>query len=111
MLSRTVVQNISAFHQFGTQFSFSLPLSGSGQNFFTLTGTGGELISRVAFTSTVGSADVAQIRFGQTVPVPGPIAGAGLSGLMFACGALVMLARRRKRVGKPAGAGRTAELC
>jgi hypothetical protein len=45
--------NITAFDQVGTQFSFLLPLSGSGQNFFTLTATGGELISRVAFTSTL----------------------------------------------------------
>jgi hypothetical protein len=28
--------SISAFDQFGTLFSFTLPLSGSGQNFFTL---------------------------------------------------------------------------
>ena len=58
--------SISAFDQSGSLFSFSLPLSGSGQNFFTLTATGGELISRVAFTTTVGLADVGQIRFGQT---------------------------------------------
>ena len=56
--------SISAFDQFGTLFSFSLPLSGGGQNFFTLTTAGGELISRVAFTTTVGLNDVSQIRLG-----------------------------------------------
>jgi hypothetical protein len=87
--------NITAFDQVGTPFSFLLPLSGSGQNFFTLTATGGELISRVAFTSTVGLADVAQIRFGQTVAVPGPI-GAGLPGLFFASGGLLGWWRRKR---------------
>ena len=54
--------NISAFDQFGMQFNFVLPLdvSGTGQNFFTLTTAGGELISSVAFTTTVGLADVSQ---------------------------------------------------
>src|SRR5437660_6631131 len=89
--------SIIAFDQVGTPFSFLLPLSGSGQNFFTLTATGGELISRVAFTSTVGLADVAQIRFGQTVAVPGPIVGARLPGLIAACGVLLTLARRRRK--------------
>ena len=87
---------INAFDQSGTLFSFLLPLSGSGQNFFTLTTAGGELISRVAFTSTVGLADVSQIRIGG-VAVPGPIAGAGLPGLILAGGGLLALARRRRR--------------
>jgi hypothetical protein len=88
---------INAFDQFGAQFNFLLPLSGSGQNFFTLTTAGGELISRVAFTTTVGLGDVEQVRFGDLVAVPGPIVGAGLPGLIAGCGALIVLARRRRQ--------------
>jgi hypothetical protein len=90
--------NISAFDQAGMLFSFVLPLSGAGQNFFTLTTSGGELISRVAFTTTVGLEDVSQIRFGNLTAVPGPIAGAGLPGLIAACCGLLALARRRRKL-------------
>jgi hypothetical protein len=94
--------SITALDQFGAVFNFPLTLSGSGQNFFHLTTSGGELISSVAFTTTVGLDNVAQVRFGETVPVPGPLAGAGLPGLLLASGGLLALARRRRKAGVPA---------
>jgi hypothetical protein len=90
---------INAFDQFGTPITFLLPLSGNGQNFFTLTTANGELISRVQFTTTVGLNDVSQIRFGSLSAVPGPIVGAGLPGMIAACAGLIGLAHRFVRRG------------
>ena len=73
--------------------TFTLPLSGSGQNFFTLTTALGQQIASVTINSTVGLDDVAQIRLN---PIPGPIVGAGLPGLLAACVGLIVLARRRR---------------
>lgn len=44
------------------------------------------------FIGTAASGDLV------TTPVPGPIVGAGLPGLMAACGGLLALARRRRRL-------------
>lgn len=85
--------NISAFDQFNKEFNFLLPLSGSGQNFFTLNTSDGELISRVVFTTTVGLEDVEQVRFGSLTPVPLPPA-AGL--FIIGCAGLLALTRRRR---------------
>ena len=46
--------NITALDQFGTAFSFMLPLAASRQNVFTLSTEDGQLISRVSFTTNVG---------------------------------------------------------
>jgi hypothetical protein len=46
------------------------------------------------FQATIGNVLLAQIT---AAAVPGPIVGAGLPGLVVACGALVVLARRRRQ--------------
>jgi hypothetical protein len=47
---------------------------------------------------TVSSCGETQTSYFSMVVVPGPIAGAGLSGLIAACGALLILARRRRQL-------------
>jgi hypothetical protein len=89
---------INAFDQSGTLFSFPLALSGNGQNFFTLTTAGGELISRVTFTSTVGLEDVAQIRFGELTPSPVPLPPAVLLFGTVLLGVGVLARRKRSAV-------------
>jgi hypothetical protein len=61
----------------------------------------------VTAANSSGNMFVADVFSGQTgntgpvdvtaVPVPGPIVGAGLSGLVMACGGLLALARRRRQ--------------
>jgi hypothetical protein len=43
------------------------------------------------------SATSGNVLIGEITAVPGPIVGAGLPGLMVACGALIVLARRRRQ--------------
>jgi hypothetical protein len=52
-------------------------------------------ITSVAFSDTGSSFTLDNFTF---TPVPGPIVGAGLPGLIVACGALLALARRRRQL-------------
>jgi hypothetical protein len=59
---------------------------------FTTMGIGDEFRSLLTETGVIAEVGV---------PVPGPIAGAGLPGLILACGGLVALGRRRKKLTQP----------
>jgi len=97
---------------FGGPFNYAIECSGggNGQNtcntvssltFFVL-GAGSLspiLTNGVFITADIYSSGTRQTGVvGATLPVPGPVVGAGLPGLLAAMGALVMLARRRRSV-------------
>jgi hypothetical protein len=79
----------------GVVLSLSSP--GSTTATFTPIGSLGVIKDQVDFSGAAGSAStsILQNAFSLT-PVPGPIAGAGLPGVVIALGGLVALARRRK---------------
>jgi len=52
-------------------------------------------ITRAVFTDTGNSFTLDNFTF---TPVPGPVGGAGLPGLILACGVLLALARRRRQL-------------
>jgi hypothetical protein len=69
---------------------------GPGQNGFTLTAINGESINNFTIADSGGIiTDFEHYRIDVAVPVPGPIVGAGIPGVIASCFGLVMLARRR----------------
>jgi hypothetical protein len=90
---------IIATDQFGNTFPGTIQSLGNGQNFVTVLASNGELIKDVTVSTTTNFGDLEQVRLGgaQALAVPGPIAAAGIPGLVAACGALVAFARRRRK--------------
>jgi hypothetical protein len=90
--------NIQAVDQFGTVFNFNnLALTGSGQNFFTLSSLDNQVAMSLTLMSTVALQNIGaleQVRVGvadvtpptQNVPEPGSLALLGLS--LFGVGAI-----------------------
>jgi hypothetical protein len=77
--------------------SFDLTLPGTDlslANLTTITDKNGKPIFFAAEVSQAGNTGFVGA---STVSVPGPIAGAGLPGLIAACGGLIALARRRRQ--------------
>ena len=87
---------ITAFDQFGNSFVGTITSLSPGQNFVTVLASNGQLITDVQISTTASFGDIEQVRLGGAQAVPGPVVASGLPGLLAACGALVILARRRR---------------
>ena len=73
---------------------------GNGQNGFTLTAINGETINKFTLLDVGGTiTDFEHYRIDVAAPVPGPIVGAGIPGIIAALGMLGLSRFRRKRNG------------
>ena len=87
------------FDQFGAAFPGTFTLDDNGQNFFTAVASNGELIKTVQINSTVGLADIEQVRIGVGpigAVIPEPATWAMMILGFFGMGATLRSRRRTK---------------
>jgi len=98
--------SITAFIQADDSFgnpealkTFTLgPIDPNAQSFFTFTAVNGEVMTSMTLLDSGGNiADYEHYRIDVASPVPGPIVGAGIPGIVAGALSLLALARRRNR--------------
>jgi hypothetical protein len=97
--SQTFVSGAQAFsvsqdHQYNTPGSYTLSWSATGFAFEAVTCCGGFILQNHGEPISYNTTQTLTVD--ALTAVPGPIAGAGLPGLIAACGGLVVLWRRQK---------------
>jgi hypothetical protein len=77
--------------------SFTINPLGSGLNQFLIAATGGTEFTFLSLSTLGGGfSQIKDVQISGLAPVPGPIVGAGLPGLLSALAGMVVLARRRR---------------